>query len=95
MPLFLQEQPPQGEAGEAGSSQQQGQPDPNKQRELQLDMQTAEGRLEECALGLAKLACIRMSCAPEICWRHTHVVQHVACTAYLCSPTCTHVSDPH
>jgi hypothetical protein len=58
--LYLcQEQPPQGEAGEAGSSQQQGQPNEGQQRELQLDMQTAEGQLEECVPSCMTMVCVR------------------------------------
>ena len=45
----MQEQQPQGETGEAGSSGQQGKPNDGQQRELQLDMQTVEGQLDECA----------------------------------------------
>ena len=47
--LHTQEQQAEGETGEAGSSGQQGNPNEGQQRELQLDMQTTEGQMEECA----------------------------------------------
>ncbi len=51
----MQEQQAEGETGEAGSSGQQGNPSEGQQRELQLDMQTTEGQMEECAPPLASL----------------------------------------
>ena len=54
-----QEQQTEGETGEAGSSSQEGQPNQGQQRELQLDMQTTEGQMEECvAKHLAAKFCL-------------------------------------
>ena len=57
--LRTKEQQPQGETGEAGSSGQQGKPNDGQQREMQLDMQTIEGQLEECVSSFAQVHLLR------------------------------------